>query len=212
MAAPQPLADSRHRLLASFVAALAVVGCGSSVTGQPATHIVVTDTPVVATTTPAPSSGLAALPVSVDIPSIGVHATHLQAMGLNKDGSLETPSEKSPQVMGFYKYGGRPCESGPSPISFGLLGHIDGAKQLGILARLKDLKSGATVTVGLDNGKSCTYRIDRVAQVSKRSFPTKEIWSPVASGSIRIISCGGPYVGPPDYYRDNLVGMGTLVG
>lgn len=94
---------------------------------------------------------------------------------------------------------------------FALLGHIDGSHQRGVLYSLKNLKAGDLVKVGLDNGQSCTYRITNLAQVDKKTFPTDQVWGPTPDAQIRIISCGGPFVGGKLGYADNLVGIGTLV-
>ncbi len=192
-----------RRLATLLLAALPLlVGCGQ---GAGPHH---TTPPT--TTVPAPAPAPVSWPVTVDIPAIGVHATHLQALGLAPDGTVETPALATPQVLGYYQRGGHPCEPGPSPIPFALIGHIDGHHQQGVLYKLKSLKAGDTVTVGLDNGHSCTYRINQLAEVSKTQFPTQTVWGPTPDPQIRIISCGGQFVGPPLYYKDNLVGMGTL--
>lgn len=146
-------------------------------------------------------------PASIDIPSIGVHADHLMALGLSSDGTLETPSVKTPEVMGWYANGYQPCRPGP----FVAVGHIDGNHRKGILYRLAELKPGATVTVGLNSGKSCTYRIDKLSAVKKAQFPTQEVWGGTPDAQIRLISCGGPFVGGITGYDSNLIGIGRMV-
>jgi sortase family protein len=173
--------------------------------------------PVLATTTaPAPKPGRG-LPVSVDIDSINVHVhSGLIALGLDH-GAPSAPPEKTPQVLGYYGLGSPPCQAGVAKVPFVLIGHIDGDHQRGVFYDLKNLKPGDTVKVGLDNGRSCTYRIGKLAEYDKQNLATgkdaaaaKEIWGPVTTGSIRVISCGGKFVGPPLYYASNLVGEGTL--
>jgi hypothetical protein len=147
----------------------------------------------------------------VDIPAIGVHATSLEADGLEPDGSIHVPSVKTPQVLGYYTRSNPPCVPGPNQVPFALLGHIDGSGQKGVLYSLKELKAGDLVKVGLDNGQSCTYRITKLAQVDKKAFPTQDIWGPTPDAQIRIISCGGKFVGGQLGYALNLIGIGTLV-
>jgi len=194
-----------HRYTLAAVLFVTLVGCSNptSVNSPPA-RITVPDTP--ATATPKP-----ALPTSVDIPSIGVHATKLMPLGLAKDGTIETPPLSQPQTLGYYTRASPPCVPGPNKVPFALIGHIDGNKQRGVLYNLKNLKPGDAVTIGLDNGKSCTYRINKLAQYEKQDAPVQDVWGPTADAQIRVISCGGPYIGPPYYYRDNLNGMGSLV-
>lgn len=200
----------RHaRLLAPLSAALVVAACGGSARGP----VVVPDASAVSST-----SAVHGLPVAVDIPAIGVHATQLSITGLNPDKSPSTPPTSKPQELGVYGYGSAPCSTGPAKVPFVLIGHIDGDHKPGVFINLKSLKAGNTVTVKLDSGASCTYRINKLASFDKQTLAkgsdaaaAKEIWGPVPVGSIRVISCGGKFVGAPLYYADNLVGEGQLL-
>lgn len=211
----------RVRLLTLLIATLAVAACGGATRGP----IVIPDTPAAGATSstapiPAASSGNRGLPVRVDVPTIGVHTTNLLVTGLNPDKSPSTPPVNKPQVLGVYGYGSPPCSSGSAmTVPFVLIGHIDGAGQQGVFVDLKNIRAGDTVTVKLDSGSSCTYRIDKLASFKKRDLApgtdsaaaAKEIWGPVSQGSIRLISCGGKFVGAPLFYEDNLVAEGRLV-
>lgn len=191
------------RPLAPLLAALVVAGCS----GSPAEHIpVIPDIPV--NTARAASS---AIPVSVDIPSIGVHAKGMVPLGLNPDKSIQVPDVNTPQVMGWYTRGAHACAPGPNQVPAALLGHINDRAKQGVLVNLKNLKTGDMITVGLSDGTHCQYRVNALAEIKKRAFDTPKVWGPTSTAQIRIISCGGPFVGPPDYYQDNLIGMATLV-
>lgn len=245
----------RHaRLLASLAATLAVGACGGAPAAEriPVVPLTTGASPDVPGTldpqaapapaaTPAPHpaavpaatvTGGTSLPVAVDIPAIGVHVHGgLMALGLTKSGAVSVPPLSQPQALGYYGRGSAPCSAGPAATPFTLLGHIDGDGRPGVLANLRNLKPGDTVTVGLDNGRSCTYRITKLAEFHKQDLAAagknldfnkidaasnanaamaREMWGPVTQGSIRIDSCGGPYVGPPLFYRDNLSGEGVL--
>lgn len=225
---------ARKGLVLLLFAGMAVASCSGAI-GSPPQHIVIpeTTTPptsaLAANAAPAPAGptsvpGARGLPVAVDIPSIGVHATHLIALGLIKSGpdkgAPSTPPENTPEVLGYYALGGPPCQPGASAVPFVLIGHIDGDKKLGVFHDLKDLKDGDTVKVGLDNGRSCTYRISKLASFDKANLAKQDpkqagsdaaqIWGHVPDGEIRVISCGGKFVGAPLFYADNLVGLGTL--
>jgi hypothetical protein len=193
--------NHRYTLTAALIVTL--VGCTQP--SNPPAHVTIPDT----TTTP-PAVVKPALPTSVDIPALGVHATKLMPLGLDRNGAIETPPLSQPQTLGYYTRSSPPCVPGPNKVPFALIGHIDGNKQRGVLYDLKSLKPGDTVTVGLDNGKSCTYRINKLAQYEKQDVPVQDVWGPTPDAQIRIISCGGPFIGAPYYYRDNLNGMGTL--
>ena len=152
-----------------------------------------------------------AIPVSVDIPTIGVHTKDLVPLGLNTDKSIQVPDVSAPQVMGWYTRGGHACAPGPNQVPAALLGHINDKNIRGILVDLKNLKPGDLITVGLSDGTHCQYKVTELAQIKKRAFDTPKVWGPTPNAELRIVSCGGPYIGPPDYYRDNLIGMAVLV-
>lgn len=195
------MAPARAHLSGPLLAVLVTAGCSSPLHGP-----IVIPPPVTVTGTPR-AIGAAGVPVTVNIPTLGIHADHLIALGLNPDKTIQTPDVKTPELLGWYSRGIRPCETG----AFALIGHIDGSGRKGVLFGLRNLKPGDTVTVTVDNGASCTYRIDELAEVQKSSFPTEKVWGDTLNARIRIISCGGPWVGLPFGYRDNLIGLGTLV-
>ncbi len=203
-------------LLASLTATLvAAGGCTSQPPHQATAHDPVGSSPTLTNTPtqvpPVASPAVDAIPVSVDIPTLGVHATHLMPLGVNKNGSMQTPPVDQPMTLGWYTRGAHACTPGPNEVPFALAGHINGSgHKPGILTDLKNLKTGAAVTIGLSNGSSCTYRIKQLAQVRKTAFPTNTIWGRTPAAELRIVSCGGAYIGPPLYYEDNLVGEGTL--
>jgi Sortase domain len=182
---------------------VALVGCSMPSSSPPA-HVTIPESSA-PTSAPRP-----ALPTSVDIPAIGVHATKLMPLGLDRNGAIETPPLSQPMVLGYYTRSSPPCVPGPNKVPFALVGHIDGQGKQGVLYRLKNLKPGDTVTVGLDNGQHCTYRINKLAKYNKHDVPFNDVWGPTVDAQIRVVSCGGRYVGPPDYYEDNLNGLGVL--
>lgn len=208
----------RHpiRLLAPLLAALVVAGCAD----RPVPHIVIPQA-TGATPNAAAAPQTSAIPRSVDIPSIGVHATGLVPLGLNKDGSIQTPDVDHPQVMGWYTRGAHLCMPGPDKVPAALLGHVNDVHQPGVLVNLNKIKTGDIVTIGLSDGSSCKYRITELATIKKLAFSdkssdglsqaTQKVWGDTPNAQLRIISCGGKYIGAPLYYESNIVAMATLV-
>lgn len=225
--------STRVRLLAPLVLVLAAVACGPQPTAisipNPQDGPLVSQAPTTTTEPPAPTTtdkpvpaattapklptGGKGLPAAVDVPSIGVHATNLMALGLNKDGSVSTPPVDQPQRVGYYARSNAPCRPGPMQVPFVVLAHIDGAGKPGAFSKLSTLKPGATVTVGLDNGAHCTYRITQLAQLKKTDDKAlaARIWGAVPNAQIRLVSCGGAFIGGKYGYADNLIGIGELV-
>lgn len=165
-------------------------------------------------TAPAASEGSAVIqaplpsePDAVDIPAIGVHVDKVMDLRLNADRTIQTPDVKTPEVLGWYALGVLPCQTGP----FVVAGHVDGGGRKGIFYRLKELKSDDTVTITTKTGVTCTYRIDSVIVVQKNSFPTERVYGNTPNAQIRLITCGGPFIGNDrGGYRDNLIAVGTL--
>ena len=94
-----------------------------------------------------------------------------------------------------------------------ITGHVDDVDQgKGFAARFPDLKPGETVDVMTVNQGVRTYRIDRVEAVNKEGgLPVDELNRLDGPETLALITCGGPFVGPPLGYRDNIVAFGTPV-
>ena len=137
-------------------------------------------------------------PASVDIPSIGVRSDLLR-LGLAADGTAQVPSD--PQRAGWFSGGPRPGEEGPAVI----LGHIDSRTGPAVFYRLHALAPGATVTVNTVSGQRVGFTVDRVEQVSKRSFPTAEVYGPAFGRQLRLITCGGTFDFAKGHYTDNVI-------
>lgn len=86
------------------------------------------------------------VPISVDIPAIGVHSD-IVPLGVAPDGTAEVPSRFD--VAGWYSAGPRPGDSGPAV----LLGHVDSHLGPGVFFRLHDLHPGDIVTVTSSTGQ-----------------------------------------------------------
>lgn len=146
---------------------------------------------------PAATSSTSA-PVAITIPSIGVHSV-LQALGLNKDGSLESPSKW--QVAGWYADGIRPGDPGPAVIA----GHVDSVNGPAVFYQLKDLKPSQTATVTQRNGHRLTFVVDTVSEYPKNRFPTAAVYGPASLPVLRLITCTGDFNRAARSYVDNLV-------
>lgn len=198
-----------RKLAAVIVALAALVGCSSAPNQGPPTVIKVPESA-------APSTPRVA-PASVDIPKINAHST-LIPLGLNPDQSLAAPDVKHPQQASYYCIvDPNPqtiCSSGVLPGQVGpavIIGHVDGAKQQGVFYNLKRLQEGDTFTVTLKDGTVLTFRVYKVREDAKTSFPTQVIYAPTSLPEVRLITCTGTWVGGSLGYADNLIVMASLV-
>jgi len=154
------------------------------------------------------ATGPAALPASpptgVEIPKIKAKST-LVPLGLNADGTIEVPPVSNPMQAGWYDKAPTPGEIGPAVI----LGHVDGNKQPGIFFHLKELAKGDEVLVSRTDGTTARFTITKVDQVSKKDFPTEQVYGDVSDAELRLITCGGVFDHSAHSYEDNIIVYAT---
>jgi hypothetical protein len=156
------------------------------------------------------------MPASVDVPRIGAHST-LLTIGLNPDGSFQTPDEKHPQQATFYCIPApapQLCSSGVLPGQLGpavILGHIDGNKQKGLFHDLPAMQIGDDITVTLEDGTVLTYVTYRILTKAKTEFPSSVVYGDTMGPELRLITCSGKFLSGKVGYADNTVVFAVLV-
>jgi hypothetical protein len=145
-----------------------------------------------------------ALPVRLQIPAIDV-STPLVKLGRLPDGSLEVP--KAWGTAGWYDQGPRPGQPGPAVI----LGHVDSKSGPAVFYQLRALRPGDSVRVGLADGRTLTFRVQRLQRYPKDEFPTEAVYFPTLNRELRLITCGGEFDYARGSYLDNVVVYATLV-
>jgi sortase (surface protein transpeptidase) len=143
-------------------------------------------------------------PARLQIPAIGV-STPLVRLGRLPDGSIEVPHAWN--TAGWYDQGPRPGQPGPAVI----LGHVDSKKGPAVFYRLRDLRPGDVVRVGLTGGRILVFRVQRVERYPKDKFPTEAVYFPTLDRELRLITCGGDFDYAKGSYADNIVVYATLV-
>jgi sortase (surface protein transpeptidase) len=129
------------------------------------------------------------LPVSIDIPAIGVKSQLLR-LGANSDGTIRVPSlYPTPGQAAWYKYSATPGQIGVSVIE----GHVDTYKGPGVFFHLGDLRPGDIVEVRLADGTTAVFRVTGVRQYLKSKFPAKTIYAATRYSALRLITCGGDF-------------------
>ncbi|MBI2709651.1 MAG: class F sortase [Actinobacteria bacterium] len=155
-----------------------------------------------ADTTPGPGR-----PVEVTIPAIGVRSPVVE-VGLNPDGTIETPKGADYDKAAWYRYSPRPGAIGPSIIE----GHVDSkANGPSVFYRLGALRPGDLVDVALTGGTVSTFRVDAVRQYPKAAFPTGTVYGDTTQPALRLITCGGSFDPAAHSYRDNIVVFASFV-
>lgn len=147
----------------------------------------------------------ASLPVTLDIPSIGVHTTNLVPLSVGADGVLPPPTDYA--TAGYYTGGPTPGQLGAAVIA----AHVDGKSGPAVFYRLGELTPGALVHVTRQDGTVATFTIDQVARYPKAQFPTQLVYGSATSrAEIRLITCGGAYDRTTGHYVDNVIAFGHL--
>ena len=123
------------------------------------------------------------VPTRLRIPAIKV-ASRLMDLGLEKDGSLETPPGAFP--AGWFTGAPTPGELGPAII----VGHVRYV-QPGVFERLTDLRRGDRIAVDRKDGSTARFRVVKVQHFAKSAFPTKRVYGNIDHPGLRLITCGG---------------------
>ena len=147
------------------------------------------------------------LPVSVDIPAIGV-TSKLLRLGVNADGSIQVPSLRtSADEAAWYKYSATPGQIGASIIE----GHVDSYSGPAVFFRLGALRPGDTVDVTLADGITAIFRVTGVREYAKSNFPAKYIYGATSYAALRLITCGGAFDYATGHYLSSTVVFASLV-
>jgi hypothetical protein len=146
------------------------------------------------------------VPVSVDIPAIGV-TSNLLDLGLNADGTIQVPSlVTSAGEAAWYKYSATPGQIGSSVIE----GHVDSYQGPAVFFRLGALRPGDTIDVTLADGVTAIFRVTGVRQYLKSHFPTGAIYGATDYAALRLITCGGVFDYATGHYLSSTVVFASL--
>jgi hypothetical protein len=146
------------------------------------------------------------LPVSVDIPAIGVNSKLLR-LGVNSDGTIQVPSLYTrADEAAWYKYSATPGQIGASVIE----GHLDGYHGPAVFFRLGALRPGDRVDVTLADGITAVFRVTGVRQYLKSSFPAKTIYGVTGYAALHLITCGGAFDYATGHYLSSTVVFASL--
>jgi hypothetical protein len=146
------------------------------------------------------------VPMSVDIPAIGVHSELLR-LGLNADGTIQVPSlATSAGEAAWYKYSPTPGQIGASVIE----GHVDSYRGPAVFFRLGALHPGDVIDVTLADGVTAIFRVTGVRDYAKVKFPTRIIYGPTDYAALRLITCGGIFDPATGHYLSSTVVFASL--
>ncbi len=146
------------------------------------------------------------LPTRVSIPRIQVSAT-VVTVGLAADGTIDTPALTKKNTIGWYDQGPTPGQDGPAV----LVGHVDTRTGPAVFYKLGKLKPRDKILVSRKDHKIATFRVDAVRVYPKDNVPASEVYGDFSRPGLRLITCGGQWVGGEQGYADNVVVFASLV-
>jgi hypothetical protein len=145
-------------------------------------------------------------PIRLEVPSIGVKAP-VQRVGLAADGSIAVPSLAQHNEAGWYDRGPTPGQFGPAI----LVGHADTKTGPSVFHDLVKLHPGARIQVTRADRSVAIFEVNSVEHFDKAKLPAERVYGDYARPGLRLITCGGEWIGGGIGYADNVVAFASLV-
>jgi hypothetical protein len=144
-------------------------------------------------------------PLRIAIPDIDVR-TGVHAVNLDRTGSIDVPAANVRNETGWYEQGPTPGQFGPAII----VGHVDTKDKPAVFARLNELKPGAKIEVTRRDRTVAIFEVNSVERFSKEQLPVDRVYNDFSRPSLRLITCGGRWVGGDVGYADNIIVFASL--
>lgn len=145
-------------------------------------------------------------PVEIGIEAIDVRAP-VHHVGLAADGTIGVPDEKRAQEAGWYDQGPTPGQYGPAVI----VGHVDTGSGPAVFHDLRRLRAGDRIEVDRADRAVAIFEVNAVERFDKDRLPTDEVFGDFSRPNLRLITCGGRWVGGEQGYAENVVVFASLV-
>jgi len=144
-------------------------------------------------------------PERLTIPAIKVAAPILH-VGWAEDGSVGTPPLKRHNEVGWFDKGPTPGQFGPALI----VGHADTRTGPSVFHDLGRLKPGQKIEILREDRRVAIFRINSVEHFNKAKLPIKRVYGDYSRPSLRLMTCGGSWLGGERGYSDNVVVFASL--
>ncbi|MGS2616891.1 class F sortase [Micromonospora sp. LZ34] len=148
----------------------------------------------------------ASRPVGISSQPIDL-AAPVHNVGIAPDGSIAVPDAARAQEAGWYDQGPTPGQYGPAVI----VGHVDTSTGPAVFHQLRELRAGDPVEVSREDGSVAVFEVNSVERFDKERLPVDEVYGDFSRPNLRLITCGGRWVGGETGYADNVVVFATLV-
>lgn len=145
-------------------------------------------------------------PIRIEIPSVEVKAP-VHEVGMADDGSIAVPPIAEHDEVGWYDRGPTPGEFGPAI----LVGHTDTPDGESVFHPLPKLKPGARIEVTRKDRSVAIFEVNSIERFGKSKTPADRVYGDYSRPSLRLITCGGRWVGGSIGYQDNVIVFASLV-
>ncbi|MFI7591416.1 class F sortase [Micromonospora sp. NPDC049359] len=147
----------------------------------------------------------ASRPVRLTVPAIKVEAP-VAPVGQASDGTIAVPPLEKHNETGWYDRGPTPGEPGPAVI----VGHVDTKSGPSVFYDLGKLKPGDLIEVARADRSTVVFKVDTVERFPKDQLPAERIYGHEGPAGLRLITCGGQFIGGRAGYADNVIAFATL--
>ncbi|WP_231935234.1 class F sortase [Micromonospora viridifaciens] len=157
-----------------------------------------------------PPKGFPVLPASpptdITISKLDLRAP-VHRVGIAPDGSIAVPELEKAGEAGWYDQGPTPGQYGPAVI----VGHVDTTTGPAVFHNLRKLDDGDRVEVTREDHSVAVFEVTSVERYDKERLPADQVYGDFSRPNLRLITCGGRWVGGATGYADNLVVYASLV-
>lgn len=144
-------------------------------------------------------------PTRITIPTLAVDAP-VVPVGLDRSGAIGAPPLHQADLAGWYR-------DGPAPGQYGaaiIVGHVDNRDGPAVFHEVGRLRPGDRVEVARQDRQRAVFDVTAVRTYPKHSLPPDEVYGDFDEPSLRLITCGGRWVGGETGYEDNVIVFARL--
>ncbi|HEY0002587.1 MAG TPA: class F sortase, partial [Actinoplanes sp.] len=145
-------------------------------------------------------------PQRLSIAAINVQAPILE-VGRATDGSVAVPPLRRHTEAGWFAGGPTPGQFGPALI----VGHADTRTGPSVFHDLPKLKPGQKIEVQRADRSVAVFEINSVEQFNKGRLPMQRVYGDYSRPSLRLVTCGGEWLGGKTGYADNVIVFASLI-
>ncbi|BCB90262.1 hypothetical protein Psuf_075750 [Phytohabitans suffuscus] len=145
-------------------------------------------------------------PVRIRARSVQIDAP-IHSVGNAQNGAIDVPTGDRFNEAGWYNKGPTPGEYGPAVI----VGHVDNGTGPSVFHKLSRLRPGNRVEITRTDGTVAVFQVNTSKRYDRHDLPVDEVFGDFSRPGLRLITCGGRWVGGTTGYADNVVVFASLV-